>query len=207
MKRIFLLAASALVFAACTPAPETPAPAPATAVVETPVETPPPVMAPTSDMITPQGWGPLRIGMTLDEVTAALGPDANPNSVGGADPEACDEFRPQNAPEGILVMIESGKLTRVSLIEMSPLKSDKGLGIGDTAETVKTAYGPAAQVGPHKYQDAPAEYITVWEGGPRTEPYVQDEAARGLLYEIDGTGKVGAVRAGGPSIQYVEGCA
>ena len=40
-------------------------------------------------------------------------------------------------------------------------------------------------------------------GGQRSA----DEAARGLLYEIDGTGKVGAVRAGGPSIQYVEGCA
>ena len=36
---------------------------------------------------------------------------------------------------------------------------------------------------------------------------VQDEAARGIVYEIDGAGKVGAIHAGGPSIQYVEGCA
>jgi len=200
VKRIVLLAASVLAIAACTPATETPAPE--AAASETP-----PTTNPSSDTFTSQGWGPLRIGMTLDEVTAALGPDANPDAVGGPDPEACDEFRPQNAPEGILVMIENGRLTRVSLIEMSPLKTDKGLGIGDTAATVKSAYGAAAQASPHKYQDAPAEYITVWDGGPRTEPYVQDEAARGLVYEIDGTGKVGAVRAGGPSIQYVEGCA
>lgn len=204
MKRITLFAASLLALAACgggeTPAPA--APAEPTPVAETPV-TP----APAADALTSQGWGPLKIGMTRDEVVAALGPDANPDAVGGPDPEACDEFRPANAPEGILVMIESGKLTRVSLIELSPLKTDKGLGIGDTAATVKTAYGAAAQVSPHKYQGAPAEYITVWDGGPRTEPYVQDEAARGLVYEIDGTGNVGAVRAGGPSIQYVEGCA
>jgi hypothetical protein len=58
---------------------------------------------------------------------------------------------------------------------------------------------------PHKYQDKPAEYITAWAGGPRSEPYVEDEAARGIVYEIDGTGKVGAVHAGGPSIQLVEG--
>lgn len=204
MKRIALLAASVLALAACggeAPAVETPAP-------ETPVaEAPPPAVAPASDAITGQGWGPLKIGMTLDEVTAALGPDSNPDAVGGPDPEACDEFRPANAPEGILVMIEQGKLTRISLIEMSTLKSDKGLGLGDTADAVKAAYGPAAQASPHKYQDAPAEYITVWDGGPRTEPYVQDETARGLVYEIDGTGKVGAIRGGGPSIQYVEGCA
>ena len=72
---------------------------------------------------------------------------------------------------------------------------------------MKTAYGASAVATPHKYQDKPAEYITVWDGGPRKEPYVQDEAARGLVYEIDGTGKVGMIHAGGPSIQYVEGCA
>lgn len=204
MKRIALVAASLVALAACGGG-ETPAPA---APTETPAaETSTPAPAPAAETLTSQGWGPLKIGMTRDEVIAALGPDANPDAVGGPDPEACDEFRPANAPQGILVMIESGKLTRVSLIELSPLKTDKGLGIGDTSAVVKTTYGSAAQVSPHKYQDPPAEYITVWDGGPRTEPYVQDETARGLVYEIDGTGKVGAVRAGGPSIQLVEGCA
>lgn len=160
-----------------------------------------------SDALTSQGWGPLKIGMTLAEVTAAMGPDADPNAIGGPDPDSCDQFRPANAPEGMIVMIEAGKLTRISLTELSMLKTDKGLGLGDTAAAVKTAYGAAAQATPHKYQDAPAEYISVWDGGPRAEPYVQDETARGLVYEIDGTGNVGAIHAGGPSIQYVEGCA
>jgi hypothetical protein len=193
---------TAFVLAACSgeaPAPADTTPTPAAEA------TPPP--AADANALTSTGWGPLKIGMTLAEVTAAAGPDSNPDDVGGPEPEYCDQFRPANAPEGLLVMIEQGKLTRISLIEMSPLKTDKGLGIGDTAAAVKAAYGSSAQTGPHKYQDAPAEYITVWDGGPRAEPYVQDETARGLVYEIDGTGKVGAIHAGSPSIQYVEGCA
>jgi hypothetical protein len=204
MKHLALLATTALALAAC--GGETPAPADPAAPVPT-IDAPPPAPAVDPNALTSTGWGPLKIGMTLTEVTAAAGPDSNPGAVGGAEPEFCDQFRPANAPEGILVMIENGTLTRISLVELSDLKTDKGLGIGDTAAAVKTAYGAAATASGHKYQDAPAEYITVWDGGPRAEPYVQDEAARGLVYEIDGTGKVGAIHAGGPSIQYVEGCA
>lgn len=197
VRSLALIAVSA--FAACSN--DAPAPTESTPAAESSA----PAIA--SDALTSQGWGTLKIGMTLAEVTAAMGPDADPNAIGGPDPDSCDQFRPANAPEGMIVMIEAGKLTRISLTELSMLKTDKGLGLGDTAAAVKTAYGAAAQATPHKYQDAPAEYITVWDGGPRAEPYVQDETARGLVYEIDGTGNVGAIHAGGPSIQYVEGCA
>ena len=202
MKRIAVT--SALAFAACSPSGE-----PVAAAPEAPVaEAPPPSSTPAAgDTLTAEGFGPLKIGMTLAEVTAALGPDSDPDAVGGPDPESCDEFRPERAPEGLLVMIQEGKLTRISLVELSDIKTDKGLGIGDAAAAIKTAYGADAKATPHKYQDAPAEYVTWWQGGPRTEPYVEDEAARGIVYEIDGTGKAGAIHAGGPSIQYVEGCA
>lgn len=204
MKRIALLAA--LVFAACSPSSNEPAPAapetPAPAAEAPPASTPAP-----SDVLTADGWGPLKIGMTLAEVTAALGPDANPNAVGGPDPESCDQFRPQRAPEGVLLMMLQGKLSRISLVEMSSIKTDKGLGLGDTADAIKAAYGDQAKATPHKYQGKPAEYVTWWKGGPRSEPYVEDESARGVVYEIDGAGKAGAIHAGGPSIQYVEGCA
>jgi hypothetical protein len=60
---------------------------------------------PRPDLITPDGWGPLRIGMSGAEVVAAAGEDANPDAVGGPDPERCDEFRPARAPAGILVMV------------------------------------------------------------------------------------------------------
>ncbi|WP_158332143.1 hypothetical protein [Brevundimonas abyssalis] len=36
--------------------------------------------------------------MTRAEVVAALGEDANPDAVGGPDPESCDQFRPERRP-------------------------------------------------------------------------------------------------------------
>jgi len=205
MKRLALFA-TALAFSACSPAADPPA----VTAPEVPVAEAPPAPAAadiTLDVLTADGVGPLTIGMTKAEVIAAVGDTRNPDAVGGPDPESCEEFRPQRAPDDVLVMIIDGKLARISLVDMATVKTDKGLGLGDTADAVKTGYGDQAKASPHKYQDKPAEYITWWKGGPRTEPYVEDETARGIVYEIDGTGKVGAVHAGGPSIQYVEGCA
>jgi hypothetical protein len=195
MKRLALLAA--IVFAACSPSADEPAPA---------AETAAPSPAAAFDVLTADGIGPLKIGMTKDEVVAAAGDTRTPDAVGIPGSE-CIEFQPQRAPDGLWVMIEAGKLTRITVGEISTIKTDKSLGLGDTPSAVMAAYGAEAKASPHKYQDAPAEYITWWKGGPRSEPYVQDVTARGIVYEIDGTGKVGAIHAGGPSIQYVEGCA
>jgi hypothetical protein len=203
LKRIAVIAA--LVVAACSPSSNEPAPAtPAEPTLA--AEAPAPSPAITFDVLTPDGIGPLKIGLTKDEVIAAAGDTRTPDAAGIPGSE-CSEFQPQRAPDGLWVMIEAGKLTRITVGEMSTLKTDKGLGLGDPADAVKTAYGAEAKTTPHKYQGAPAEYITWWTGGPRSEPHVQDETARGIVYEIDGTGKVGAIHAGGPSIQYVEGCA
>jgi len=201
MRHVAAFAALALSLTACGGEPH----APVTPPVETPAAETLPAAPVASAALTPDGWGPLRIGMTKDEVLAAVGDQRDPDAVGI--PGDCLEYQPKNAPEFLWVMIEAGKLARITIADMSTLKTDRGLGLGDTAETVKTAYAAAAVATPHKYQDKPAEYITVWTGGPRKEPYVEDETARGLVYEIDGTGKVGAIHAGGPSIQYVEGCA
>jgi hypothetical protein len=144
--------------------------------------------------------------MSKAEVIATVGDTKTPDAVGIPDSD-CIEFQPRQTPDGLWVMLEADKLSRITLSDLSTVKTDKGLGLGDTADAIKAAYGPDAKASPHKYQDKPAEYITWWKRGPRTEPYVVDEAARGFVYEIDGTGKVGAIHAGGPSIQYVEGCA
>ena len=143
--------------------------------------------------------------MTRAEVTQALGDDANPGAVGGADPEQCDQYHPARAPQGLMVMLEKGVLTRITLMREATVKTDLGLGLGATAAQVKAA-APGGVVSPHKYEAAPAEYVTVWSP-PRQDDYVQDPAARGVRYEIAADGKVAQIHAGGPSIQYVEGCA
>ena len=155
---------------------------------------------PTGELLTPDGWGPLRIGMSLAEVVAAAGPDANPDAVGGPVPGECDEFRPRDAPAGVLVMVEHGVLTRISVSRNRDIATPEGIRVGDPASGVLAAYGSRARVEPHKYVEAPARYITVWrEGSAESDP-------RGIRYEVGPDGIVAHLRAGGPSIEYVEGC-
>lgn len=189
---------AALALAACSPPAEPAPPAqPAPPVEPAPAPTPAPV-----GVLTAEGFAPLRIGMTVAEIGAALGPDSNPDAVGGPDPESCDQFHPARAPEGLLVMVENGRLTSVWLTGGSTVATDRGLKIGDTAARVREVYGAAAVVEPHKYQGAPAEYVTVW-----ATPNHDGADARGIKYEIGGDGRVQSIAAGGPSTQYVEGCA
>lgn len=164
--------------------------------------------APAPMVLTAEGFGPLRIGMSRAEVVKALGEDSDPEAVGGPEPERCDQFRPARAPEGLLVMIEDGTLTSIALVEGSKVPTDRGLSLGATAASVRAAYGQALRAGPHKYEAAPAEYLTIWaKNAPDGDEFSQDPAARGLRYEIGGKGRVQAIHAGGPSLQYVEGCA
>ncbi|HYC51244.1 MAG TPA: hypothetical protein VEB19_09080, partial [Gemmatimonadaceae bacterium] len=134
-------------------------------------------------------------------VVAAAGEDANPNAVGGADPESCDQFRPVRAPQGLLVMVERDTLTRISLSRNPGVATDARLHVGDSAAAVLRHYGSRAVESPHKYQDAPARYITIWTRGRPPA-----SSARGIVYEIGGDNRVMHIHAGGPSIQYVEGC-
>lgn len=188
-----------LILLACAPAPE--AGEQTEAPVSVPAPAPAPVPAPDADtVLTPQGWGPIRIGMTRAEVVAAAGDDANPNALGGPEPDQCDQFRPLHAPAGMLVMLEQGRVTRISIARDSRVRTDKGFGIGDSAGAIKAAYGTQVTVGPHKYVAAPAEYITIWSIAPDAPD------ARGIVYEIGNDGRVQHVRAGSRSIQYVEGC-
>lgn len=151
-------------------------------------------------LLTSEGWGELRIGMTRQEVVAAAGEDANPAAVGGPDPEQCDEFRPERAPDGMLVMIERGRLTRITISDGTDVVTDAGNAVGDSAAAVRRAYGPELTSLPHKYVGAPAEYLTVWT---RDTP---GPDARGLVYEVGADGRVIHIHAGSRSIEYVEGC-
>ena len=194
------IAAAALVLAACQSADRPAEAAAPSGAADSAVVSAAEPGAASEAVLTAEGWGPLRIGMTLEEVTAAAGEDANPEAVGGPEPEVCDEFRPARAPDGMIVMVEDGRLTRISLGARSTVRTDRGFGVGDEAEAVAAAYGATAERSPHKYVEAPAEYVTVWSRGAGTPD------ARGIVYEIGGDGRVWRIHAGGPSIRYVEGC-
>lgn len=194
-----LSALAVLALAACQK-PEDKASAP-------PASAPTTAAAPAADpnVLTAEGLGPVRIGMTLDELTTAWGADSKPEADGGAEPQTCDQFHPSGAPEGVQVMVQDGKLTRISLIRDSKVKTDRGFGLGDTGLAIKQAYGGSIIAQPAKYEPAPAEDLISWSRGGSTS-YVQDPTARGVRYEINAEGKVQIIHAGDPSIQLVEGC-
>jgi hypothetical protein len=216
--KLIIGAAAGLALAACASSEEANVASEGGAAAVTPVGRPSaeaeavaaPAAVPDDQTLAPltaSGWGPLKIGMTLAEVTAALGPDSEPNAVGGADPQACDQFRPARAPEGLLVMMEQGRLTRISLIRDSKVRTDRNVGLGATAAAVRAAYpGSTLQSGPHKYEDKPAQYLVSWVSGGGPLDGAIPANSRGINHEVNAAGAVGAIHAGGPSILYVEGC-
>ena len=198
---ILTAASVALLVVACQPAETTTQP-PAN---EPTVDSAPPTA--DANALTSTGWGALRIGMTRAEVEAAMGPTATPEAVGAAEPEICDQFRPQRAPGGLLVMLGNGVLSRVSVFEPSALVTVDGFGVGSSAAEIKAFYGERAVVTPHAYNDAPSEDIYVWDGDrPGQDEYLTDASRRGIRYEIGMDGRVMQVHVGGPDIQLVEGC-
>lgn len=160
----------------------------------------------TEPVLTANGWGPLHIGMTTAEVTAALGADDRPERAASAEPEQCDQFHPARAPKGMLVMVEQGRLTRISLIRDAMVATDKGIRLGDSAGKVEAAYGLGLLREPHAYVEMPAAYLVAWSRGGETNGKIAPDS-RGIVYETDATGRVDSIHAGGPSIRYVEGCA
>ena len=143
---------------------------------------------------TADGWGPLHVGMTHAEVVHALG-GGTPGAVGGPEPARCEQFHPRHAPDGLIVMLEGRRLTRVTLSRRG-IATDRGIEVGDPVSKVRAAYrGQALRDQPHSYVAAPARYLT-W----------RRDRAHGIRYEIDAHGRVSSIHAGGPSIDYVEGC-
>ncbi len=197
-------AVTLLTLAACERRDD-PAAQPTSAAAPAPAEAAPPPTPVDASTLTADGLGPARIGMTRAELVQVWGEDSQPNAVGGADPETCDEFHPVNAPTDVRVMIQNGVLTRITAAREATTKTDRGFGVGDTGMAIKQAYGGAVFAQPHKYQSAPAEDLFVWSRGGSTA-YVTDPAARGIRYEVGSDGKVMMVHAGDPSIQLVEGC-
>ncbi|WP_296820173.1 hypothetical protein [Brevundimonas sp.] len=92
--RLTLAALVLIGFAACEPATEAPPPS------ESPAQpSDPATLSPAVASLTPEGWGPLRIGMTLAEVEAAMGPDSDPDAVGARIRKAATSSAPSARPK------------------------------------------------------------------------------------------------------------
>lgn len=150
------------------------------------------VAAVPAPRITPGGWGEFRIGMTESELARRFGVTLAPDD--GVNSSECRESEMPGGA-GLVVMTERGEVTRITLYHASPLRTDRGLGVGSTAADVRRAYGVAIKATNHLYEDPPAEYLT----------FRPKKDGNGIRYEVGSDRRVATIHAG-RSINYVEGC-
>jgi len=144
-------------------------------------------------VLTPAGLGPVRIGMSMSQVSKALGGKLVGDAI--EDEESCVEKSSSAGPPDTSYMFEGGKLTRISVYEESPVKTPRGIGVGSSEEAIRKAYGKLDSE-PHTYLDMPALYLTYW---------LRDDV--GVRFETDEKRRVDIIHAGTGSIRYIEGCA
>ena len=138
----------------------------------------------------PDGIGPLRVGVTLAEVTRSLG---EPLSVVN---EECDHVNPTRMPEGILLMIIEDTLVRVQ-IDSAGVRTVEGAQVGDSESRILELYGARARIEPHKYTYPDGHYVVVTPPG---------DTLHRIIFETL-KGRVTTYRSGRvPAVQYVEGC-
>jgi len=133
-----------------------------------------------------------RVGMTLKDAEAALGPLTVPS---GVEPDACYYAKSETHP-GVLVMMTGRALQRIDVRE-GATSTDTGIRIGDAVAKVHDAYGARVETLPHKYEwESGAQYLTVYD----------DTKTRAIRFVTSG-GKVASFHAGNAEqVQYVEGC-
>ena len=143
--------------------------------------------------VTTAGYGPAKIGMTVEQASQALG--TRLVSDGPVDDPECHYLRPEPAVKGLWFMISNDRVVRVE-VNAPGIMTKSGLGVGQTEEYVKRALGPSVEVTPHKYVAPDGNYLTLWTSDRKS-------AVRFETYQ----GKVTSFYAGRvPEVEYVEGC-
>jgi hypothetical protein len=141
----------------------------------------------------PDGYGPIRIGMTQPQVEARLGRKFPAST--DPDDKFCREIT-SDPQRGIFFMFENDRLTRILLTRREMSATTSGIRVGDTEAALRRRYGNALIIKPAAYYDPPAHDITVHKG----------RLGRGLKFVTTPRRVIRQIIAGGPSIAYIEGC-
>ncbi|HEX6940214.1 MAG TPA: hypothetical protein VF158_12440 [Longimicrobiales bacterium] len=147
----------------------------------------------TSWVVTAEGVGPVRVGMTTEDVSVVLGGAIDaPDDLGD-----CGYISPPGLPDGVAVMVVDGRVVRVE-VRAGDIATAEGARIGSTEREIHALYPGRVEVRPHKY--TAGQYLIVTPAGPAGEDYR-------IVFETDGR-VVERYRAGAlPFVEWVEACA
>jgi len=137
-----------------------------------------------------EGLGDLRLGQAVPKGSSWSERGAQ---IGG-------ECRTVSSPDypGVYGMVIDGKLRRITVGQRSDVTLVEGIGVGSTERDVAQWFA-GFRAEPHKYEPAPAKYLTAPNAASG------DPAVR---FEIGQDGKVKMIHVGMmPQLAYVEGCA
>jgi hypothetical protein len=143
------------------------------------------------------GIGPVRIGMTVNQVNAALG--ENFSIPTDKDEQSCYYLEPRQHPDTGIMMLDN-RVARVDVflpgggISISPTTATAdGVRIGDSEARVMKLYGQKVAVSQHAYVDG--HYLTIRSG------------KYGLRFETEGNKVTGFYAGTSSAIGLIEGCA
>lgn len=143
-------------------------------------------------VVTHDGFGPVKVGMTLSQASKALGVRATRGS--GYEGDGCYYASPVGGYEGVAFMMSGPRIVRID-VRSSRYATDRGARVGDSEARIKRLYRGEYKVSRHKYFEE-GRYIEVEARGGR---YL-------LIFETDGR-RVTTYRVGRPEhVGYVEGC-
>ena len=141
--------------------------------------------------ITPDGFGPLKAGMTVAEAATAVGSAFT--LAANATPE-CGYAEWAAAPAGVRVMIVRDTVVRIEVTGPGVATAGEAR-VGDNEGRINSMYAGQTLIAPHKYTSG--KYIIV------TPPA---DTMHRMVFETDGQ-KVTEFRSGRmPEVEYTERC-
>jgi hypothetical protein len=138
------------------------------------------------------GLGPIRAGMTVEEVMRLADFSGLERKSAAGE---CWYLHYRGGSSAFDLMIIGGTVVRLELKDGSKLHTFAGASVGTTEDELKALYGARLDIQPHKY-DASGHTITLKSSG----------GDHGLRFETS-SGRVTAIQAGPwEHLNYVEGC-
>lgn len=142
------------------------------------------------------GMGPLRAGVAIAEAARFL-----PGAIGipeGEEASACSYADWPDAPAGVFVMIEEGRIARIE-VDSTSIATAAGARVGDTESRIEALYPGRVERQVHKFTDG--RYLIV-----RAPSREADAGDYRIVFETDGR-KVLRYRAGVyPAVSYADAC-